>query len=186
MAVDPPNRIIHYPDPRLRKMSVPVTKFDGNLATLVSRIVELMRTGNGVGLAAPQTGVNLRIFACNPSGEPDGALVFINPELIDMAGKLEAEEGCLSLPDIRVVVHRARRCRIRAQDVTGKTFELEAENLLARIWQHEIDHLDGKLIIDRMDATDRIANRKRIADLEADFDRAAKRSKGRKLEKTRE
>lgn len=186
MPLTLPRRIIHYPDPRLRRKCTPVTEFDADLAAFADRLVELMREGNGVGLAAPQTGVCRRVFVCNPTGQAADVRVLVNPELFDLSGNVEAEEGCLSLPDIRVMVHRARRCRIRAQDVTGKAFELEGEDLLARIWQHESDHLDGTLIIDRMDATDRIANRKKIADLEAEYAREVKRSKARTLEKMRE
>ena len=164
-----PTRIIAYPDPRLRAQCARITDFDYHLARFVERMLDLMRDGNGVGLAAPQTGVCRRLFVCNPTGEPADAQVLVNPELFDLTGQVEAEEGCLSLPDIRVVMRRARRCGIRAQDVTGKTFEWQAEGLLARIWQHETDHLDGRLIIDRMDATDRIGNRKKIAQLEADY-----------------
>jgi peptide deformylase len=181
MAAELPTRILNYPDPHLRKVCTPVTKFDARLAALVERLIELMRRGNGVGLACPQTGVARRIFVCNPTGQPQDTLVLINPELLDLSGQVEAEEGCLSLPDIHVMMHRARRCRVRACDVTGKPFELEVEGLLARICQHENDHLDGKLIIDRMDATDRIANRKMIAELEADFARAAKRDKQKRM-----
>ena len=181
MAGELPTRIIKYPDPRLRQVCAPVTEFDEQLAAMVDRLVELMRAGNGVGLAAPQTGVCRRILVCNPTGEEKDILVLINPELLDLSGQVESEEGCLSLPDIRVMIHRARRCRVRAQDVTGKPFEMEGEDLLARIWQHENDHLDGKLIIDWMDSTDRIANRKKIADLEVDYARAAKRGKGKRM-----
>ncbi|MBI4578148.1 MAG: peptide deformylase [Planctomycetes bacterium] len=178
MAANPlPTRIDNNPDPRLRQVCEPITKFDDRLAALAQRMIELMRQGNGVGLAGPQIGVCRRIFVSNPTGEPADSLVFVNPELVDLTGSVEAEEGCLSLPDIRVVMRRARRCRIRARHVTGEPFEMEAENLLARIWQHETDHLDGRLIIDRMNPTDRIANRKKIAELEAAYARTARRKK---------
>jgi peptide deformylase len=177
MAVDHlPSRIIKYPDPRLRRVCEPITEFDERTAGLAQRMLELMKDGNGVGLAGPQTGLCLRIFVANPTGEPADAQVFINPEILDLTGTVEAEEGCLSLPDIRVNIRRARRCRIWAQDVTGRPFEMEGEDLIARIWQHETDHLDGKLIIDRMDATDRIANRKKIAELEEAYARTAKKT----------
>ncbi|MCL2329966.1 MAG: peptide deformylase [Phycisphaerae bacterium] len=182
MAGELPTRIIKYPDPRLRKVSEPVTTFDQHLAALIDRLIELMRTGDGVGLAAPQAGVSRRIIVYNATGKKEDSQVLINPELLDLAGQVEAEEGCLSLPDIRVVIRRARQCRVRAQDIAGKPFELQGQDLLARIWQHENDHLDGKLIIDRMDATDRIANRKKIAELETDYARNAKYgSKGKRV-----
>jgi len=180
MAVEQlPKRIIHYPDPRLRRVCAPVEEFGEHTAALVERMLGLMHEGNGVGLAGPQVGVSLRLFVANPTGEPEDARVYINPELSDLTGSAEAEEGCLSLPEIRVNIRRARRCRIRAQDVTGRPFELEGEGLIARIWQHETDHLYGRLIIDRMNPTDQIANRKRIAQLEEDYARAARRKKAR-------
>lgn len=170
-----PNRIIRYPDPRLRQICARIREFDERTAALAERMLELMKEGNGVGLAGPQIGVGLRIFVASPTGEPGDAQVLINPELHDLQGAVEAEEGCLSLPDIRVNIRRARKCRIRAQDIHGKPFEMEGEGLIARIWQHETDHLDGKLIIDRMDATDRIANRKKIAELEEKFPKSGKK-----------
>ncbi len=170
MAIDHlPTRIIKYPDPRLRRVCEPIEEFDERTAAVAQRMLKLMKEGNGVGLAGPQTGLCLRIFVANPTGEPADAQVFINPELLDLTGTVEAEEGCLSLPEIRVNVRRARRCCIRAQDVTGRHFEMEGEELIARIWQHETDHLNGKLIIDRMNATDKIANRKKIAELEETY-----------------
>lgn len=162
-------RIIHYPDPRLRKISSAVTKFDGELAALVDRMFELMESGKGVGLAAPQVGVNRRLLVLNETGQPDGKRVFVNPAIHEPHGSVEAEEGCLSLPAINVQIRRAQRCRVTAQDLQGHPFELEAENLLARILQHEIDHLNGVLLIDRMGPTDRIATRRTLKALEAQF-----------------
>lgn len=174
--IDMPSRIVEYPDPRLRQTCEPFAEFDESVAALAERMLELMREGNGVGLAGPQVGVCRRIFVCNATGRPEDNMVFINPELSDLVGRVEGDEGCLSLPDIQAVITRARRCRIRAQDVTGQAFELEGEDLLARIWQHESDHLDGRLILDRMDSTDRIANRKKVAQLEADYKAATPRT----------
>ena len=169
MAEGLPSEIVLYPDPCLRRKCAPIASFDHGLAALVERMLELMRTGNGVGLAGPQVGLCRRLFVCNPTGEPGDDRVYVNPELVDLVGGEEGEEGCLSLPDIRVVVRRARRCRIKACDVTGKPIEEEAEDLLARIWQHENDHLDGTLIIDKMKPGDAIANKKQIAELEAKY-----------------
>ena len=105
-------------------------------------------------------------------GEPQDDSVLINPELHDLTDLVEAEEGCLSVPEVRVVVRRARKCKVRGQDLSGKQIELAGEGLVARIWQHEIDHLDGKLIVDRMDGADKIANKKAISDLEAKYRKA--------------
>jgi len=167
-----PSTIVHYPDPRLRRKCRPIGVFDGSLAELAQRMLQLMKANRGVGLAGPQVGVSKRIFVCNPTGEPGDDHVYVNPELVELTGTFEATEGCLSLPEITVTMRRAKRCRMRAFDVTGRPFVAEAEDLLARIWQHETDHLDGKLIIDRMNGTDKIANKKAIAQLETDFRKA--------------
>jgi peptide deformylase len=102
----------------------------------------------------------------NPTGEGKDRMVFVNPEIREREGNVEAEEGCLSLPGINVRVRRSAQCRLTAQDLQGRRFELEGKDLLARIWQHEKDHLDGILIIDRMGPTDRIATRNTLKALE--------------------
>jgi peptide deformylase len=158
--------IVHYPDARLRKVSAPVAEFGPELEALVQRMLALMETGKGVGLAAPQVGVNRRLFVMNPTGEPQDVRVLVNPAIHDPRGSVEAEEGCLSLPGVNVQVRRAQRCRVTAQDVHGQPLELELEDLPARVVQHETDHLNGVLIIDRMGPTDRIATRKTLRALE--------------------
>lgn len=170
-----PQRLVVYPDPRLRQKCAPVKKFDDRLAALAQRMIELMHENRGVGLAAPQVGFMGRLFVANPTGEPEDNGIYVNPELLELTGSVEAEEGCLSIPDVRVIVRRARQCRIRAFDLQGKPFEVDADDLLARIWQHESDHLDGRLIIDRMTTTDKIASKKQLAQLEADFKKLSKR-----------
>jgi peptide deformylase len=166
-----PRWIVTYPDPRLRKKSAPVREgeFDESLAALADRMLELMAASRGVGLAAPQVGINRRIFVCNPTGEPGDNHVYVNPVLSDLTGLEACEEGCLSVPEVRVMIRRAKRCRIKAQDVHGNPIEDEAEELLARIWQHETDHLDGRLILDRMNPSEKIANKRLIAQLEAGY-----------------
>lgn len=170
MSSDPKDlRIIHYPDPRLREQSEDVVDFDDDLAALVQQMLELMKTGKGVGLAAPQIGINKRLFVMNATGEPGDEQVLINPRIHEPHGSVEAEEGCLSLPGINVHVRRASRCRVIAQDLQGREFELNAEDLIARICQHETDHLNGVLITDRMGPSDRIAHRKTLKALEDQF-----------------
>jgi peptide deformylase len=164
-----PTDIVRYPDPCLRRKSVPIETFDESLGALAQRMFELMQDNRGVGLAAPQVGINLRMFVCNPTGEPGDNVVFVNPELSDLSGVLVGEEGCLSLPDVRVLIRRARQCDVTAQDVTGQPIRGVYEDLMARIIQHENDHLEGQLIVDRMDGSDRIANRKAITQLEKEF-----------------
>ncbi len=162
-------RIIHYPDPRLRQVCAPVTEFGEDLAALVERMRTLMGAAKGVGLAAPQVGVNQRVILLNATGEPQDLRVYVNPAIREPHGLAEAEEGCLSLPGINVRVRRAQTCRLTAQDLQGQTVELELEDLPARIAQHETDHLNGVLIIDRMGPTDRIATRRTLRALEQSF-----------------
>jgi len=159
-------RILRYPDPRLRKLSAPVTEINSELRQLVARMFELMRADRGVGLAAPQVGVNQRLFIINPTGNPQDDRVYINPELSDAQDQDEAEEGCLSLPKITVKVLRNRKLRMRAQDLEGKWFEEHADGYVARIWQHENDHLDGILIVDKMSPLEKLAARKTLRELE--------------------
>ncbi len=162
-------RIIHYPDPRLRQTCKLVTRFDDDLVALVTRMFELMRADRGIGLAAPQVGVMLRLFVMNATGEPGDDHVVINPELRDLQQLVVAEEGCLSIPEVRVQVRRAEKCWLKAQDLSGKSVEAEGRDLVARIWQHETDHLNGVLIIDRMGPADAIAAKKTLRALEGSF-----------------
>lgn len=136
----------------LAKRGEDVTIFDEKLKTLVEEMFESMYAAQGIGLAAPQINISQRITVidCSFKKNPDEKVVLINPEIIDRSGKQVEEEGCLSLPEIRDKVSRAAWVKVRAQDVTGKTFEVEGEELLARAMQHEIDHLDGILFIDRL------------------------------------
>lgn len=161
--------VVHYPDPCLRRVCAPVTEFDDRLAALAARMLELMHAGRGVGLAAPQVGVLKRLFVMNVSGRPEDDLVFVNPEIRDMHGSQEAEEGCLSIPQVYVRVRRAARCRIVAQDLKGRHVELTGQDALCRVWQHETDHLNGILILDRMGPSDQIATKKRLKELEAAY-----------------
>ncbi len=164
-------RIITYPDPRLRKVSQVVERFDEDLAVLAGRLLQLMRQHDGVGLAAPQVGILLRLFVCNPTGDPKDDHVYVNPKLTDLSGQADREEGCLSIPDVNVNVRRSLSCKMHAFDLQGRPVEEEGTDLLARCWQHECDHLEGRLIIDRMSESDKIANRKAIRQLETDHKR---------------
>lgn len=164
-------RIIKYPDPRLRQVCKPVDRFDHALGAFAERMLELMRTARGVGLAAPQVGVLIRLFVCNATGEQGDEQVFINPELSDLQGQTVGEEGCLSIPDVTVNVRRATSCKISARDLSGRPIEAVGTDLIARCWQHECDHIDGRLITDRMSDADKIANRRALKSLEADFRR---------------
>ncbi len=145
--------ILHYPDKRLRNPGQPVTDFGPELQQLVDDMAETMYAAPGVGLAAPQIGVSLRLFVIDIAtgeDEPSDLRVFINPEITSLEGEVLWEEGCLSFPGEREEVERAERVHVRALDRHGKPFEIEADGLLAIAIQHENDHLDGKLMIDRL------------------------------------
>lgn len=162
----PSCQLVLHPDPVLREKAQPVEVFDEGLASLVSEMSLIMKANEGVGLAAPQAGHSLQIFVSNSGAEGEQDQVFINPEILEADGPQEwLEEGCLSLPGIRGRVRRPTRVRIRAQDLDGATFELESEEFHARIWQHEFDHLQGVLILDRMRPIDRLATRRALKDL---------------------
>lgn len=161
--------IVHYPDPVLKKKAAEVVEFGKPLRDLAARMLEIMRSEEGVGLAAPQVGLSIRLFVCNASGEPGDDLVCVNPRLIELSGTLEREEGCLSIPGATVTMRRAARAVLRAMDPEGVEFELEKSDLPARIWQHEIDHLDGRLIIDSMSTEDEFANRRILKQLKDQY-----------------
>jgi peptide deformylase len=133
---------------------------------LVLKMLELMHSNNGVGLAAPQVGLSLRLIVLNPTGKPEDDLAVCNIEFLESSGWAEAEEGCLSLPQVYGNVRRHQKVTIQGQDVKGKEFELKAADILARILQHEADHLDGRLIIDRMSTIGKLSNRRQIKYLE--------------------
>jgi peptide deformylase len=160
--------IVKYPDPVLSKKGAPVTEFGPELAQFVEEMWASMYAAHGIGLAAPQIGVSKRITVIDVSFKerPDERLVLINPEIIAREGKQFEEEGCLSLPEIREKVQRAARVKVRAQDVNGEFFEAEGEELLARAMQHEIDHLDGVLFIDRISTLKRDLVKRRIRKLQ--------------------
>ena len=152
MAKNKIHEVVKYPDPVLAKPGLPITVFDAKLKTLVEEMFESMYAAQGIGLAAPQISISQRltVIDCSFKKNPEEKIVLINPEIIDREGKQVEEEGCLSLPDIREKVQRAAWVKVRAQDVNGEWFEIEGEELLARAFQHEIDHLDGVLFIDRL------------------------------------
>jgi len=163
-------KVIHYPDPRLRKISAKVARSDDRLKSLAARMLELMREHKGVGLAAPQVGENIRLFVINPSGTPEDDRVYVNPELSEPGdGEEEGEEGCLSLPEIHALVWRTTKLRIDAYDLDGKPFHDEQSGYIARIWQHEFDHLNGTMITDRMAAVAKMGARKKLKDLEEEY-----------------
>ena len=142
-------KIVYFPDDPLTQRARPVENFGERLQRLIDDMIETMRANEGVGLAAPQVGLAKRVFVLQePDAEP---IAFVNPEIITMDGLADGEEGCLSMPGIYAKVPRATRLLVRAQEPTGEEFEMEAEDFLARIIQHETDHLNGILFPERLD-----------------------------------
>lgn len=160
-------RIVHYPNPVLRGRAQAVEAVTEEVRRVAERMIELMHEAPGVGLAAPQVGLGWRMFVANPSGEPGEDQVFINPVLENPSRETQVhEEGCLSLPEIHGDINRSVSITIRALDLQGKEFEATGEDLPARVWQHEYDHLDGVLIIDRMSTLDKMANKRLLKEME--------------------
>jgi len=141
-----------YPDPVLRESCSEVTAFDEHLKTLARDMIETMHNAPGIGLAAPQVGEPIRLAVVDVSvGEdPEGLVVVVNPKIVEEDGRATEIEGCLSLPGLTDRVDRPTRIRIQARNLDGETFELEAEDLLARALCHELDHLDGVLFVDHL------------------------------------
>lgn len=148
--------VVQFPHPALRYKSKPITQIDAKLRTVVAEMFELMYEHRGIGLAANQVGIPWRFFIINPSGDSknkDEEFVFINPEITERTGSEEAEEGCLSLPQVYGQVRRPEKITVQAFGLDGKGFMMELEDLPARVVQHETDHLDGVMFFDRMTET---------------------------------
>ena len=142
--------ILEYPDPRLKKVASRVTAFTPEIERLVADMAETMYAAPGVGLAATQVDVHKRIIVIDISDTKDQLRVFVNPDLVAADGEAECEEGCLSVPGYYDKVVRAARVTVRARDARGQPFELSADGLLAVCIQHEMDHLDGKVFVERL------------------------------------
>ncbi len=151
--------VIHYPDPGLRKKSISVEDIDETIHNLTRDMVETMYAHRGVGLAAPQIGVPRRVITLN-AGE--GLITLLNPEIVVAEGDVTMEEGCLCLPGMSIEVKRASNVRVQGIDPTGRERSYDAEGLLARVFQHEIDHLNGILIIDKLSKLKRDLITKRL------------------------
>jgi peptide deformylase len=162
--------IVKYPEPVLSRPGEPVTEFDADLRKLVEDMFETSYASQGIGLAAPQVNVSKRLAVIDLSvgKDPKDKLVLINPEIISSEGKQYEEEGCLSFPEIREKVSRAFKVRVRAQDENGKWFEMDGTELLARCFQHEIDHVDGMLFIFRMSGLKREFALRKIRKMQRD------------------
>lgn len=144
-------QVRHYPDTVLTKISSPVTEFDDGLRTLAANMVETMYAAPGVGLAGPQVAVLKRVVVIDCGDKDDPKLIVaVNPEILEYDGESYEEEGCLSVPEYYARVKRSAWVRVRFQNLQGETVEIEVEGLLAVCFQHEIDHLNGKLFVDRL------------------------------------
>ena len=140
--------VLHFPDPRLREKALPVEIIDSSITSLARDMLETMYAEKGIGLAAIQVNVRLRVVVIDLSEEKNSPMILINPEILDREGTEEMQEGCLSVPGYYERVQRSEKIRYRYLDLAGNSFEQEADGLLAVCIQHEIDHLDGKLFVD--------------------------------------
>jgi peptide deformylase len=146
-------KLIHYPDSVLKKRCRPVREVTGDLARRAEEMLEFMYESQGLGLAAPQVGWSERVVTLDVEGEREGRRIYLNPLIVEREGNLEHEEGCLSLPGVQLEVPRSEKVRVVAYTLDGERVEMEAEGLVACAWQHELDHLNGLLIIDRVQPT---------------------------------
>lgn len=158
-------RITHYPAEVLARAASPVEKIDDNIHRLVEKMTDIMLKNKGIGLAAPQVGVPLRLFIVSLDGKKETVKVYINPT-VTPAGELDQmDEGCLSVPGVFTKIRRYKKCSVTATDLDGNEFTEEAEGLYARCLQHESDHLDGMTIAERMGSAARIAHRRQLKKL---------------------
>lgn len=142
--------ILRYPDPKLHTVAAKVDRFGGRITKLINDMAETIYAAPGVGLAATQVDVHLRVIVIDISETRAQLQVFVNPVLIAASGDADREEGCLSVPGVYEKVRRAERVTVRAQDADGQPFTLEAEGLLAVCIQHEMDHLEGKVFVEKL------------------------------------
>ena len=159
-----------YPDPVLRKMAKPVAVIDADLRRLAEDMIDTMNDANGVGLAAPQVGVGLRMVIVDFDPENGDPRVLINPVITKRSGrKILGDEGCLSFPGLRSRVKRSPKVVVEAQDIDGKMVAHEAEGLAARAVQHELDHLDGMLFVDKVGPSDKQSLQHELEEMEENY-----------------
>ncbi|HTU91302.1 MAG TPA: peptide deformylase [Gemmataceae bacterium] len=168
-------KIVVYPHPALRHPAKPLAAIDKQIHLDAGRMLELMYEHKGLGLAANQVFLPYRIVVLNPSGDPqqrDKEEVLLNPVVLERKGAIEGEEGCLSFPGLFQKIRRAKTVRVQAYNLRGEVIDKSVSDLESRLWQHEVDHLDGILFIDKMGAIARLASRNALKELEQDFQRA--------------
>lgn len=158
--------ILTYPDPKLRRTAEPVDEVTPEIRERIAEMFEVMVEDRGIGLAAPQIGWNVRIFVMNLTGKPEDNVALINPTITERVGRAKAEEGCLSLPGIYAKVERPKRIVMEGTTPEGEQVAIEADGLTARCLQHEFDHLDGILFIDRVSPISKRRIKKKLEALE--------------------
>ena len=165
-------RIVHYPHPSLVHPGKPVAAIDGQLRRWVGEMFELMYDAKGLGLAAPQVALPFQLLVMNvegKAGDKDCERVYINPRIVERKGIMDGEEGCLSFPGMFAPVKRAKKVKVEAYDLEGNLVRVEAEGLAARAWQHEIDHLDGVVFLERFSPLVKIARSRDVKAFEKRF-----------------
>jgi len=161
--------LVFYPDPVLQRSTEDVDSGRNDLCALAEGMLGVMKDNEGVGLAAPQVGQRLRLFVATNSGDSDNALICVNPRVEPFGRVIEMEEGCLSVPGFRAMIRRPEAVRVRFRDLDGVERDEEYHELLARIIQHESDHLDGVLFFERMTESDRLQCRPHLKALEEQY-----------------
>jgi peptide deformylase len=171
-------KIVKYPHPALRGPVPPVTAIDKTVHLAAGEMLELMYTHEGLGLAAPQVALGFQLLVMNFEGDPerkDMEYVAINPVIVDSKGTLNDREGCLSFPGLYQNVRRAKTVKVQAYNLKGELYEMTCNDLVARVWQHEIDHLNGVLFIDKMSPLGKLGSKRDLEKFIADFEQAKKK-----------
>jgi peptide deformylase len=171
-------KIVHYPHPALRRVARPLTAIDKTVHLVAGKMLELMYEQRGLGLAGNQVAWPFRLIVLNFTGDPqqkDQEGIFLNPAVVERKGTIEEDEGCLSLPGLFAKVRRAKQVKVQAYNLKGELVEKVVTDLEARAWQHEIDHLDGILFIDKMGTIARLSSRGPLRDFEKAFAKAQER-----------
>jgi peptide deformylase len=187
--VEPGKKIVYYPHPALRHPARPLAAIDAEVRKSAGRMLELMYEHKGLGLAAPQVALPVQLLVMNFEGEPekkDLEVVAINPVVLDRKGTQEGSEGCLSFPDLYQKVRRAKTVTVQFYDLSGNLCQMTCSELPARLWQHEIDHLHGRLFIDVMGPMGRLASKSMLKEFERDYRAAQKKGEIESDEKIRE
>ncbi|NBR04572.1 MAG: peptide deformylase [Planctomycetes bacterium] len=171
-------KIVHYPHPALRFQAKPISSIDKKIKLQIGEMFDLMYEAKGLGLAATQVALPFQLLVMNVSGDPDKKeheFVYINPTLVERKGTMDGEEGCLSFPGLFQKVRRAKTVKIQAYNLLGEKVEVVASDLASRAWQHEIDHLNGVLFVDKLGIIGKLASRGALKELEEEFKLAQQR-----------